>query len=226
MSDPIASDIAYVDAIVANSNTSFALLSANAQRSFDLELALLNSRGFKESKIFMDTFVCGYADYKQGTGAVPGSITYTLGSYYGDVFKFHGNLNNFSILSSGNPPLYTNNIPLLTNFNIGSSTYTLSAGPFYNALSNKLTFTAPTTTIEAPQIYFHANRFAFICQYLWSNPTNFYQVKELSAIPHTPIFNVKYGVDFNARSLLNAAISSKMDVSFYRNKQFYLTGLN
>tara|TARA_R110000868_G_scaffold243770_5_gene499804 strand:- start:2047 stop:2712 length:666 start_codon:yes stop_codon:yes gene_type:complete len=220
MSDPISQDIAYTDALVTNSQSSFQVLSANAQRGLDLKTALLTNPEFIRSKNWVDTFICAYRDYKQSLTS--NTVSFTANSnykFYGDNTKYHGNLNNFWIATSVTQYVITTN-----SFAAGQN-ITLSAGSAYYNLPNRITFTPPVTTVSTDTLFFHANRFAFICQYIWSNPNDVTQTKQISAIPYTDIFPIKNGINFNATSLLAAATAMKTDSSFYLQKQQYLSTL-
>ena len=218
---PIVNDIAYIDTLVANSQSTFSVLSSNAQKSFDLRDSLLSNTAFAQSVIWVNTFIRGLKDYNQGITPAH-TFAYTTGLYYGDNTSYFGNLNNFTVVDSTVPA--SSPFP---SWNVTAGTsYTLSAGPSYYSLNPRVTFTSTTTSVASDTLLFHASRYAFICQYLWANPNNTYnQTRQLSAIPYTTIYNIKNGVYFNGSSLLAAASAMQIDSSFYLNKQTYLSTL-
>ena len=225
MSNPIVDDISYIDAYLANAQTTYSALCANAQRGLNLKGALQSNAQLAYNRLLVDTFIAGYADWYQASdkGYISYSITDPAYPYYGNNQVFYGNLNNFYVLSapfkgSGASVKILNRSTSLTN-----STYTISAGPLYYALASRITLTAPTTSINTAQLVYNMQQYAFINQYIWANPNDKLQTTELPAIPATPFYNIKSGINSNSQSLMRAATSMQGDLSVFQNKQTFLS---
>jgi len=219
MASYISTDIAHIDSIIAGSQATSVNVSAAAVKITNLKNELILNPQFFYSKTWVDTFTRGVVYYNQYNDT--GYWTLSNGLLYGNQSDFFGIVSNFAIISA--PSLASYNagtykiIDTYSTWNYAGGTVSMSAGPGA-VWSNGSTISSASTD----SLRFHVNRFSFINQYLWADPTN---QAHLNATANSTTFNIKFGVSYNAQSLLNSSTALLVDTTFYANKKTYLSSL-
>ena len=206
---PIVVDIRNAD-VLANLNTgTYQALVDQANRGLALFSSLTGNQVFMDSLPTFELVYLGYRDYQADAFSASFSAQYaggSLGTYYGSRSSYYGNLRGLYWVSATPPMTITYDTMIIAAKTIYSNQIpTLSGGS---------TVYYPVSTIE-----YLVEQFEFINKYLWADPTN------LALSGNLTDAYMKFGIKYNATSLLRVASANVSDQVFYTNKKKYLTGL-
>lgn len=212
---PISVDVQQADLLANLNSTTYSALIEQANKGFTLLDSITSNSNFTGIANNYNYVFTGYRDYHAfdlGATFTPMTLSGVIGDNYGHTDNYWGNLKGLYWFALSSITYPTSPTTLTYDTMVSTAVPPGSAG--------QITIRVGGTNLTYPvsAVIFWAEQFEFINKYLWANPVD----PSLAGIGDPYI---KFGIQYNAQTLVQVASAQSDDRVFYSKKKLYLSPL-